>query len=162
MSATSSPGASPSKPAGKAQLPASIANASLEELQKLFVDSHTFLNKKLKARDKKIIELNANQDSLQQQLTEAQSNQAGYGTAAAELEQKLQAALSDTKEASHQADVAQEQFETLYKKQAAQQQSLEDAASERAMHAEQMSSLKEVLRSLAQDKELIEKVYADA
>ena len=158
MSATSSPGASPSKPAGKAQLPASIANASLEELQKLFVDSL----KKLKARDKKIIELNANQDSLQQQLTEAQSNQTGYGTAAAELEQKLQAALSDSKEASHQADVAQEQFETLYKKQAAQQQSLEDAASERAMHAEQMSSLKEVLRSLAQDKELIEKVYADA
>lgn len=158
MSATSSPGASPSKPAGKAQLPASIANASLEELQKLFVESV----KKLKARDKKIIELNANQDSLQQQLTEAHSNQAGYGTAAAELEQKLQAALSDSKEASHQADVAQEQFETLYKKQAAQQQSLEDAASERAMHAEQMSSLKEVLRSLAQDKELIEKVYAHA
>lgn len=154
MSATSSPSASPSKVAGKAQLPASIANASLEELQKLFVDSL----KKLKARDKKITELNASQDSLQQQLSEANLSSDKSTSAEAETKQKLASAMEEVREASHRADVAEEQFESLYKNHVAQQQSLEEAAAEKAMHAEQMSSLKEVLRSLAQDKELIEKV----
>lgn len=139
-------------------MPASVANASLEELQKLFVDSL----KKLKARDKKISELTASQDNLQQQLSEAKSSIAVPATADADIEHQLQSAVEEVKEANHRATVAEEQFDTLYKTNVAQQQSLEEAASEKAMHAEQMSSLKEVLRSLAEDKELIEKVCAVA
>ena len=155
MSATSSPGTSPSKPNAKSQLPASIANASLEELQKLFVDSL----KKLKARDKRITELSANQESLQTQLTKAQSSESSTADSARqELEQSLQSAQEEATEATRRAEDAEQQFESLYKSHAAQQQSLEDAAAEKAMHAEQMTSLKEVLRSLAQEKELAEKV----
>lgn len=154
MSTTSSPGASPSKPAGKVQLPASIANASLEELQKLFVDSL----KKLKARDKKISELTASQENFQHQLAQAESNHAEPGNSNEEVEQRLQSALAEAREANYRANVAKEQFEILYKSHAAHQQSLEDAAREKAMHAEQMTSLKEVLRTLAQDKEAVEKV----
>lgn len=156
MSATSSPGTSPSKPNAKSQLPTSIANASLEELQKLFVDSL----KKLKARDKKIVELTAHQESLQTQLVDAQSSAAAPAESARQdLEQGLQSALEEAQAANHRAEDAEKQFESLYKTHAAQQQSLDDAAAEKAMHAEQMTSLKEVLRSLAQDKEKVEKVY---
>ncbi len=150
MSATSSPGGSPAKPTSKSQLPASIANASLEDLQKLFVDSL----KRLKAKDKKIAELSATQNELQQQLSQSAST----STEQLELRQQLETVTEEAKEAQRLADDAQEQFEGLYKSHTAQQQQLEDAAAEKTIHAEQMASLKEVLRTMAQEKDSAEKV----
>ncbi len=150
MSATSSPGGSPAKLSSKSQLPASIVNASLEDLQKLFVDSL----KRLKTKDKKIAELSANQEALQQQLLQ----QASAGTSQQELQQQLDTVLEEAEEAQRRADDAQEQFESMYKSYTAQQQQLEDAALEKSIHAEQMASLKEVLRTMAQDKDTAEKV----
>ncbi len=150
MSATSSPGSSPAKPTSKSQLPASIANASLEDLQKLFVDSL----KRLKTKDKKIAELSATQNELQQQLSQSAST----STEQVELQQQLETVTEEAKEAQRRADDAQEQFEGLYKSHTAQQQQLEDATAEKTIHAEQMASLKEVLRTMAQEKDSAEKV----
>jgi len=150
MSATSSPGGSPAKPTSKPQLPASIANASLEDLQKLFVDSL----KRLKAKDKKIAELSATQNELQQQLSQSAST----STEQAEGRQQLESVTEEAKEAQRRADDAKAQFEGLYKSHTAQQQQLEDAALEKAIHAEQMASLKEVLRTMAQEKDGAQKV----
>ncbi|KAA6417667.1 MAG: hypothetical protein FRX49_12355 [Trebouxia sp. A1-2] len=149
MSATSSPGGSPAKPTSKSQLPASIANASLEDLQKLFVDSL----KRLKAKDKKIAELSSAQDALQQQLSQSAST----STEQDGLRQQLETVTEEAKEAQRLAEDAQEQFEGLYKSHTAQQQQLEDAAVEKTIHAEQMASLKEVLRTMAQEKDSAEK-----
>ena len=150
MSATSSPGGSPAKPASKSQLPASIANASLEDLQKLFVDSL----KRLKVKDKKIAELSASQEALHLQV----SQQASISSSQEGLQQQLHNASEEAKAAQRRADDAQEQFEGMYKSCAAQQQQLEDAAAEKTIHAEQMASLKEVLRTMAQEKDSAEKV----
>ena len=150
MSATSSPASSPAKPTSKSQLPASIANASLEDLQKLFVDSL----KRLKAKDKKIAELSATQDALQQQISQSASS----STEQNELRHQLETVTGEAKEAQRLADDAQQQFEGLYKSQTAQQQQLDDAAAEKAIHAEQMASLKEVLRTMAQEKDSAVKV----
>ena len=150
MSATSSPGGSPAKPTSKSQLPASIANASLEDLQKLFVDSL----KRLKAKDKKIAELSASQNELQQQFSQS----ASASTEQVELRQQLETVTEEAKEAQRRADDAQEQFEGLYKSHTAQQQQLEDAAAEKTIHAELMASLKKVLRTMAQEKDSAEKV----
>lgn len=149
MSASSSPAGSPAKPTSKAQLPASIANASLEELQKLFVDSL----KKLKARDKKIAELAASHEAL-----EGQIGQQAPADVSKDLQQQLQAAETRAKDAERRAVDAETQFEGMYKTCAAQTQQLEDAANEKANHAEQMSSLKEVLRALALERDAAEKV----
>lgn len=54
----------------KTALPPSVANASLEELQKLFVDSL----KKLKARDKRIAELTAASEKSAAELAVLQGN----------------------------------------------------------------------------------------
>lgn len=150
MSAASSPGGSPAKPTSKSQLPASIANASLEDLQKLFVDSL----KRLKVKDKKIAELSASQQALHLQV----SQQASISSSREGLQQQLHAASEEAKAAQRRADDAQEQFEGMYKSCATQQQQLEDAAAEKTIHAEQMASLKEVLRTMAQEKDSAEKV----
>lgn len=149
MSANSSPGGSPVRPISKSQLPASIANASLEELQKLFVDSL----KKLKARDKRIADLTASQEALQGQALQQTS-----ASSVADLEQRLQSAFSRAEEAESQANDAQAQSEAIHKKCATQIQQLEDAAHEKTIHSEQMASLKEVLRSMASEKDTAEKV----
>lgn len=151
MSASSSPGGSPARLASKSQLPASIANASLEELQRLFVDSL----KKLKARDKKIAELTASHEALQ-----GQTSQQAPAVGLADNQQQLQAAFDKAEEAERQANDARAQFESLYKKCATQTQQLEDADHDKATHSEQMASLKEVLRSLALEKDAADKVLA--
>lgn len=76
----------------KTALPPSVANASLEELQKLFVDSL----KKLKARDKRIAELTAAGEktaaelvALQGRAQDAKSSSGAPDTKAA-LESQLQ------------------------------------------------------------------------
>lgn len=144
MSASSSPGGSPVRPTSKSQLPASIANASLEELQKLFVDSL----KKLKARDKKIADLTASQEALQ--------GQAPQQAPVADLQQQLQKA----EEAERQAKDARARSESIQKICDMQTQQLEDAAHEKTIHSEQMASLKEVLRSMALEKDAAEKVLS--
>ena len=149
MSASNSPGGSPIRPASKAQLPASIANASLEELQKLFVDSL----KKLKARDKKIADLTASHEALQ-----GQTSQEVPATALANLQQQLQEAFNRAEEAERQAHDAQAQLEGMYKQCAMQSKQLEDAAHDRTIHSEQMASLKEVLRTMALEKDAADKV----
>ena len=151
MSTSSSPAGSPVRPTNKSQLPASIANASLEELQKLFVDSL----KKLKARDKKIIDLTASNEALQGQVS-----QQALASAQEDLQQRLQAASDQADEAERQAADAQAQFEGMYKTCAMQTQQLEDVANEKTVHAEQMASLKEVLRAMALEKDAAEKVLA--
>ena len=151
MSASSSPGSSPAKLTyNKPALPASIANATLEELQKLFVDSL----KKLKARDKKIAELNASQEAIQHQVSQS----ATANISLEELQQQLKSASEEAKEAQRHADDSQRQFEGMYKTCAVQQQQLEDAAVEKTIHSEQMASLKEILRTMAQEKVRAEKV----
>ena len=150
MSANSSPGSSPAKLTSKPALPASIANATLEELQKLFVDSL----KKLKARDKKIAELNASQEAIQQQVSQS----ATANISLEELQQQLKSASEEAKEAQRHADDSQRQFEGMYQTSAVQQQQLEDAAVEKTIHSEQMASLKEILRAMAQEKVSAEKV----
>jgi uncharacterized protein YdcH (DUF465 family) len=64
-----------------------VANASLEELQKLFVDSL----KKLKARDKKIAELTAAHDKLSAEHAASLAQGQGElgGAEAAALERQL-------------------------------------------------------------------------
>ena len=146
MSASSSPGNSPVRPSSKSQLPASIASASLEELQKLFVDSL----KKLKARDKRIADLTASQEALQGRLAQQ--------TPLEDLEQQLQADSERAEAAERRADDAQAQFEGMYKACSVQTQQLEDAANEKTHQAEQMASVKEVLRSLALEKDAAQKV----
>ena len=150
MSASSSPGGSPARAISKSQLPASIANASLEELQKLFVDSL----KKLKARDKRIADLTANQEALH-----GQALQQASPSSVADLEQRLQSASSRAEEAERQASDAQAQSEAIHNKCATQTQQLEDAAHEKTIHSEQMASLKEVLHSIALEKDTTEKVH---
>ena len=152
MSASSSPSSSPAKPSSKAQLPASVANASLEELQKLFVDSL----KKLKARDRRIAELSASNESL--------SNQASSKENASKqlLQQQLESALQEAEEAQRRATDAEQQFEGMYKQCTVQQQQIDDAAAEKAVHSEQMASLKEVLRTLALEKDTAGKVSRTA
>lgn len=149
MSASSSPGGSPVRPTSKSQLPASIANASLEELQKLFVDSL----KKLKARDKRIADLTASQEALQ-----GQAPQQAPAPLLADLQQQLQKASNRAEEAERQASDAQVRSEGLQKTCDMQTQQLEDAAQEKTIHSEQMASLKEVLRSMALEKDAAEKV----
>lgn len=149
MSASSSPGGSPVRPTSKSQLPASIANASLEELQKLFVDSL----KKLKARDKRIADLTASQEALQ-----GQAPQQAPAPLLADLQQQLQKASNKAEEAERQASDAQVRSEGLQKTRDMQTQQLEDAAQEKTIHSEQMASLKEVLRSMALEKDAAEKV----
>lgn len=151
MSTSSSPAGSPAKQTSKSQVPASIANASLEELQKLFVDSL----KKLKARDKKIVDLNASNEALQNQMSQQIS-----ASAQEDLRQHLQAVSDRADEAERRADDAQAQFEGMYKTCAMQTQQLADAANEKTIHAEQMASLKEVLRAIALEKDAAEKVRA--
>lgn len=149
MSASGSPGGSPVRPISKSQLPASIANASLEELQKLFVDSL----KKLKARDKKIADLTASQEALQ-----GQALQQASASSLADLQQQLQTASNRAEEAERQANDAKAQSEAIHKECGMQTQQLEDAALEKTIHSEQMASLKEVLRSMALEKDAAEKV----
>ena len=148
MSTNSSPGGSPVRPISKSQLPASIANASLEELQKLFVDSL----KKLKARDKRIADLTASQEALQGQAAQASAS------SLADLQQQIQTASNRAEEAQGQATEAQAQYEVIYKKCVMQTQQLEDAAHDKTTHSEQMASLKEVLRAMALEKDNAEKV----
>ena len=149
MSASSSPGGSPVRPISKSQLPASIANASLEELQKLFVDSL----KKLRARDKKIADLTASQEALQ-----GQASLQASASSLADFQQQLQTASNKAEEAERQANDEQAQSQAVHKKCAMQTQQLEDAAHEKTIHSEQMASLKEVLRSMALEKDAAEKV----
>lgn len=149
MSASSSPGGSPVRPVSKSQLPPSIASASLEDLQKLFVDSL----KKLKARDKKIADLTASHEALQGQIAHQAS-----ADPFADLQHQLQTASTRADEAERQANDAQAQLEGISKKYAMQTQQLEDADHEKTSHSEQMASLKEVLRSLALEKDAAEKV----
>lgn len=149
MSANSSPGGSPVRPISKSQLPASIANASLEELQRLFVDSL----KKLKARDKRIADLTASQEALQ-----GQASQQASASSLADLQQQLQTAYNRAEEAESQASDAQAQSEAIRNKCVTQAQQLEDAAHDKTIHSEQMASLKEVLRAMALEKDTAEKV----
>lgn len=149
MSASSSPGGSPVRPTSKSQLPASIANASPEELQKLFVDSL----KKLKARDKRIADLTASQEALQ--------GQAPQQAPVADLQQQLQKASIRAEEAERQANDARARSESIQKMCDMQTQQLEDAAHEKTIHSEQMASLKEVLRSIALEKDAAEKVHSE-
>ena len=151
MSAISSPDGSPAKSTSKSQLPASVANVSLEELQKLFVDSL----KRLKAKDKKIAELNANQDALRQQACQ----QSATSTSQLELQQQLETVTHEAQKAQDHADDIQQRFEGMHQLCTVQKQQLEDAAAEKQIHVEQMSSLKEVLRTMAQDKDRTEKVF---
>lgn len=148
MSASSSPGSSPAKPSSKAQLPASVANASLEELQKLFVDSL----KKLKARDRRIAELSASNEGLQNQASQKEK------ASQQQLQQQLESALHEAEEAGRRASDAEQQFEGMYKQYTAQQQQIDEAAAEKAVQSEQMASLKEVLRTLALEKDTAGKV----
>lgn len=139
------------RPASKSQLPTSIASASLEDLQKLFVDSL----KKLKARDKKIADLTASHEALQGQIVQQAS-----ADDITDLQHQLQTAASRAKEAERQAKDAQAQLESISNKCAMQTQQLEDADHDRTIHSEQMASLKEVLRSLALEKDAAEKVLS--
>lgn len=151
MSASSSPGGSPVRPTSKSQMPASLANASLEDLQKLFVDSL----KKLKARDKRIADLTASQEALH-----GQAPQQAPATLLADLQQQLRKASTRAEEAERQANDAQARSEGIQKMCDMQTQQLEDAAHEKTIHSEQMASLKEVLRSLALEKDAAEKVLS--
>lgn len=144
-----SPAGSPSK---KVALPPSIANASLEELQKLFVDSL----KKLKARDRKIAELTSAVENQQVAV-----NGPGSASDASHkvdpdldnLEQQLQEASQTREAAERLAAAAEDQYNQLYQQQAAHQQQAADAAAQSELLQEQLSALKDVLRQTSQQRD---------
>ncbi|KAK9829710.1 hypothetical protein WJX72_007468 [[Myrmecia] bisecta] len=151
----SSPAASPSK-AGKATLPPSIANASLEELQKLFMDSL----KKLRVRDKKIADLTAAQEQLQGQLEKAGSETANGSSGAAGIEQ-LKAAEEDAAAALHRAEVAEQEFHALQRSLEASDSKLQDALAKNRSLAEQLEASDSKLQdSVAKNRTLAEQLEA--
>ena len=141
-----SPAGSPSK---KVSLPPSIANASLEELQKLFVDSL----KKLKARDRKIAELTSVLDSQQVAVNGPGEASDASHKVDPDLEQQLQEANQAKQAAERLAAAAEEQYNQLYQQQTAHQQQAADAAAQGELLQEQLAALKDGLRQTSQQRD---------